>query len=418
MEIVARPLKKVIEEALLDTPVVSVLGPRQVGKSTLAKMISPHRKYITLDDENLLQLAFQDSSGFIQSLPEYVIIDEVQRAPNLMLAIKKSVDENRQPGRFLLTGSANILLMEQIQDSLAGRHEPIYLSPLTNHELAQKSSANSFVNTLLKGLIKPKLNAYNDTFEKLKISVCRGGYPIPLARTEKRASRWFSVYLEDIINRDVPLISEIRNPNALMNLLKLCSARTASLLEINSLANDTKISIETVKTYLATLEKLFLVRTLPAWSPNISKRLIKSPKLHMIDSGMICAMLKITTDDWLKKPDLFGHIIESYTVQQIIAQLSWVDDSIEYYHFRDQKKREVDLVLEQQGSIWGIEMKRATNISDQDYRGLKALANIAGENWKGGVVFYAGDHILPGPLENTFAMPYSVLWDGFEVDAN
>jgi predicted AAA+ superfamily ATPase len=413
LEIYPRPAQKLINEALADTPVVSILGPRQVGKSTLAKIVAPDRDYITLDDENLLKLAREDGPGFIQSLPRYVILDEVQRAPNLMLAIKKSVDEDRLPGRFLLTGSANLMLMEQTQDSLAGRHEPIHLFPLTSHEIASNVPEMTFVNALLEGRFKPQTNAYSGTLEKLKHAVCAGGYPEPLTRSGRRAQRWFTVYLEDIINRDVKAVDEIRNSDALLRLLKLCATRTASLLEINTLAKEVQISADTVKSYIATLEKLFLLRILPAWSTNLGKRLIKSPKLHLIDTGMICAICGLTTDDWLTQANLFGHLIESYAVQQVICQLSWIDDDVHCFHFRDHKKHEVDLVLERGDSIWGIEMKRSTTISEKDYKGLRILANTSGDHWKGGVIFYSGDHIMPTPIKNTFAVPYGALWDGF-----
>ena len=413
MEIYPRPAQKLINEALADTPVVSILGPRQVGKSTLAKIVAPDRTYITLDDENFLKLAREDGQGFIQSLPRFVILDEVQRAPNLMLAIKKSVDEDRQPGRFLLTGSANLMLMEQAQDSLAGRHEPIHLFPLTSHEIASIGPEKTFVSALLDGRFKPQVNAYSATLEKLKHAVCGGGYPEPLTRSGRRAQRWFTVYLEDIISRDLKVVDDIRNSDALLRLLKLCATRSASLLEINSLANEVQISGDTVKSYLAILEKLYLIRILPAWSANLGKRLIKSPKLHLIDTGMICAICGLTTDDWLNQANLFGHLIESYAVQQINCQLSWIDDEVHCYHFRDHKKHEVDLVLEKGDSIWGIEMKRSTTISEKDYKGLRILANTSGEHWKGGVIFYSGDHIMPTPIKNTFAVPYGALWDGF-----
>lgn len=413
MKLYSRPAQKLVNEALADTPVVSILGPRQVGKSTLAKIVAPDRDYITLDDENLLKLAIEDGPGFIQSLPSFVIIDEVQRAPNLMLAIKKSVDEDRRPGRYLLTGSANLMLMEQTQDSLAGRHEPIHLFPLTSHEIASSTPEMAFINALLNGSIKPKINAYSGTLEKLKNAVCAGGYPEPLTRSARRARRWFTVYLEDIINRDLKAVDEIRNPDALLRLLKLCASRTASLLEINTLAKEVQISADTVKSYIAILEKLFLIRMLPAWSTNLGKRLIKSPKIHLIDTGMICAMCGLSADDWLTQADLFGHLIESYSVQQVISQLSWIDDDVHCYHFRDQKKHEVDLVLKRGASIWGLEMKRPTTISEKDYKGLKMLANTSGNHWKGGVIFYSGDHILPTPIKNTFAVPYGILWDGF-----
>lgn len=412
MTIYPRPAKKLIEEALTDTPVVSVVGPRQVGKSTLAKAVAPDRDYLTLDDQNLLRFAQEDSAGFVQSLPRFVIIDEVQRAPELMLAIKKSVDEDRHPGRFLLTGSANLALMEQIQDSLAGRHEPINLYPLTSHELASVHVDKCFVKGLLEEKINPQINAYSNTLDTLKDAVSRGGYPEPLTRTERRAHRWFTVYLEDVINRDVKALGDIRNSEALLRILKLCATRTASLLEINALAREAQISSETVKSYIATLEKLFLVRTLPAWSSNLGKRLIKSPKIHLIDSGMLCALCNINSTDWLTEAKLFGHVIESYTVQQIIAQISWLEEDIKCYHFRDQKKREVDLVLEKGRSVWGVEMKRSTTISDEDFKGLRILASTAADRWKGGVIFYSGDHILQTPIPNTFAVPYGALWDG------
>ncbi len=412
MIIYPRSAQKLVIDALSDTPVVSILGPRQVGKSTLAKIVAPDRLYITLDEQSLLKLALEDGDGFIKSLPQFVVLDEVQRAPNLMLAIKKSIDEDRQPGRFLLTGSANLMLMEQTQDSLAGRHEPIHLFPLTSHEIATKAPEKSFVNALLEGRILAQVNPYQDTLAKLKEAVCMGGYPEPLTRAEKRAHRWFNIYLEDVINRDVKAVDDVRNPGALLKLLKLCATRTASLFEVNSLAKETQIGVSTVKSYMHTLEKLFLLRTLPAWSTNRGKRLIKSPKLHMIDTGMICAICGLTTNDWLAQADFFGHLIESYAVQQVIAQLSWRDDDIHCYHFRDQKKHEVDMVLERGSSVWGIEMKRSSTISDDDYKGLKVLSRTAGEHWQGGVIFYSGEHILPTPIENTFAVPYGALWDG------
>ena len=410
MKIYSRPTYKLIEESLQDTPVVIILGPRQVGKSTLAKTVAPNREYITLDDQNLLKFALEDADGFVASLPEFVIIDEVQRAPNLMLALKKSVDEDRRPGRFLLTGSANLMLIEQVQDSLAGRNEAIKLYPLTSHEIAEVSPNNCFAAKLLSGQIKPKINAYTDTLEQLKIQIIKGGYPEPLTRTDKRARRWFMSYVQDIIQRDVQALADIRNPAALLQLFKLCAARTASLLEVNTLSKETQLSVDTVKSYLSVLDKLFLIRLLPAWSPNLGKRLIKSPKLHLLDSGMISALCNLTPEQWLHEADLFGHIIESYTVQQIIAQFSWMDEDVSFYHYRDQRKREVDLVVEHNRAIWGIEMKRATQITEDDYKGLVALAELAGDNWQGGALFYSGDHILTTPIANTFAVPYSALW--------
>jgi predicted AAA+ superfamily ATPase len=377
-------------------------------------MIAPERQYITLDDENLLKLAIEDGPGFIRSLPPFVIIDEIQRAPNLMLAIKKSVDEDRRPGRFLLTGSANLQLMEQIQESLAGRHEPIYLYPLTSHELSSQPVENSFANALIHNRLQGQISAYQDSLQKLKTAVCRGGYPIPLSRSESRAKKWFEIYINDVIDRDLHNVGNIKNTSALLHLFELCAMRTASLLEVNTLAKECRLSAETVKNYLHILQKLFLIRQLPSWSTNLGKRLIKSPKVHVTDTGIVASICNLSADDWLFKPDLFGHLIESYTVQQIITQCSWLDDDVNVYHYRDQKKREVDLVIEKPRALWGIEMKRASTLTDKDYSGLKELSNLAGKTWMGGAIFYTGDHIMPTPVKNTFAIPYGALWDGYK----
>lgn len=403
-----------IKDALTDTPVVSILGPRQVGKSTLAKALCPQLQYITLDDTNLLKLAIQDSVGFIDSLPEYVVIDEIQRAPQLVLAIKKSVDENRKPGRFLLTGSANLMLMKQIQDSLAGRHEPFHLMPISSHEKHQTQAHNSFVSRLLGGEIKPKVNAYKNSMSKLQNEICDGGFPVPLTRSFTRARKWFSVYIDDVINKDVSYIETIRNPAALHKLMKICAARTASLLVMNTVSNELKITVQTSNEYMAILEKLFLVYQLPAWSSNKAKRLIKSPKMHIIDSGMACAMNNLGKDDWLEQATLFGHIIESYVVQQVKTQLAWQPNDVECYHFRDDKKREVDLVLEQGNNVWGIEVKRASTINDADLKGMDALAQLTGNNWSGGIIFYNGEHILPTRVDKVLAVPFTALWEGVE----
>lgn len=407
-----RHAERNIREVLTDTPVVSIMGPRQVGKTTLSKHIAPERYYVTLDDENLLKTALKDGLGFIQSLPEFVIIDEVQRAPNLMLAIKKSVDENRTPGRFLLTGSANIALLSQVQDSLAGRHEAIHLFPLTSHEIAEQLVHSNFVQGLIEQRITPAVNAYPNTLNELKNKVCRGGFPEPLTRNDKRASRWYNNYAKDLVMRDASTLQEIRQPDALYRLLRLCAARTASLLEVNSLANDAQISVPTTKAYLQVLEKLFLIHQLPSWSSNLNKRLTKSPKIHMVDSGMVCALNALTPDQWLEQASLFGHVLESYVVQQISTQIHWLDDEINCFHFRDNKKKEVDIVLERGNQLWGIEIKRAVTLSNGDLKGMQELKKAAGDKWQGGIVLYSGDHILPTDMPDVLAVPYGVFWHG------
>lgn len=407
-----RPTEELIREALEDTPVVINCGPRQVGKSTLVKGLRPDTSYFTLDDLNLLNFAKEDPQGFIESLPDYSIIDEVQRAPNLVLAIKESVDRDRRPGRFLITGSANLALMQQVQESLAGRNDPTILFPLTATELSQTTKKKGFVDALLNGEVKPKLAAYPDTLERLKAFVCRGGYPEPLTRSVKRSQRWFNIYVNDIITRDAKEVDNIDNTDALISLFKICAHRTASLLESSSMAKEVQLSLNTTKKYIETLEKLFLIRRLPAWTKNPAKRMIKSPKIHVIDSGIACAMSHLSEENWMSHADYFGNLIESFAVQQIIAQLQWLDSNIKVYHYRDQNKNEVDIVIDDGSSIWGVEIKRAKTISNDDFKGLVSLSKDASKIWKGGVVLYSGEHVVKTSHDNIYAVPFGALWEG------
>ncbi|MEA9389875.1 ATP-binding protein [Acerihabitans sp. TG2] len=404
-----RLLTPQILEALQDTPAVCLLGPRQVGKTTLAKRIDPARGYISLDDSTLLNAARLDPTGFIQGLPERVILDEVQRVPELMPALKGAIDANRQPGRFILTGSANLLLLPGVQESLAGRMEVIYLQPLSEQE--KQHTNKSLLQRLIDGEITAKIQGQQRQIQNVAEAVISGGYPEPNTRTPDRARQWYRQYLNAIIQRDVKDIANIRDGNELRRLIELFSLRTGNLLNLSGLAKDLGVQRETVDKYLTILEQLFLVRRLPAWHKNHAKRLVKAAKIHMIDSGLACALRNLKTGDWHNQSDAFGGMLESFVVQQLICQSGWVDNELRFSHYRDKDQIEVDLVIEQGRYVWGVEVKKAASIQAKDGAGLAHLAQQAGSDWQGGIMLYTGNNILPlKHVPNGLAVPMDMLW--------
>lgn len=404
-----RYLQQQVLDALSDTPVVCILGPRQVGKTTLAKQLQPERTYISFDDTSLLDAARFDPVGFVAGLPDQVILDEVQRVPELLSAIKLSVDNDRRPGRFILTGSANLLLLPGVQESLAGRMEVIYLNPLSEQE--KHHSSYSLLEAMISGQLKPVITGIQPPVSGVAEAVVRGGYPEPNTRTEQRAQQWYRQYLNAIIQRDVQDIAKIRDSDELLRLLKLIALRTGNLINISNLMQDIGLQRDTISRYISILERLFLIRTLPAWHHNASKRLIKAPKIHIIDSGLACALTGLKTADWYQPTNSFGGVLESFVVQQLMCQSGWVDNELRFSHYRDKDQVEVDLVIEQGDRLWGVEIKKAASVQAKDARGLARLAEQAGDSWRGGMLLYTGTNTLPlADIPNAFAVPMDRLW--------
>jgi len=397
-----------VQEALADTPVVCLLGPRQVGKSTLAQRIDSDRTYLSLDDSTLLQAARQDAIGFVESLPERVILDEVQRAPELLLAIKSVIDRDRKPGRFLLTGSANLLLLPQIQDSLAGRMEVIYLHPLTEQE--KRLSNTTLLEQLVTGKLAPQMVPDSIPLAPVAEVLCQGGYPEPNQRAPHRARQWYRQYLNAIVQRDVQDIAAINDENGMLRLIELLACRTACLLNVSSLSKKLSLERATVSRYLGILERLFLVHQLPAWHRNHAKRLIKSPKLHLVDTGLAAALAHLTPEQWLTDAERFGALLESHVVEQLIAQAGWLDSELSFYHYRDKDQVEVDLVIERGSEVWGVEVKRSASIQPKDAAGLNRLAEQAGAGFRGGMLIYTGRHCIKLQVPGCFAVPVGMLW--------
>jgi len=408
-EIYPRTVAKVLAEAMADTPVVCILGPRQSGKTTLARSLDPDRRYISLDEQNYLQLALDDPAGFIRGLPDTVTLDEVQRAPGLLIQIKRAVDEDRRPGRFLLTGSANLLFLPQVSDSLAGRMEIVHLHPLTEAE--KERNPGNFLRIFLDGALKPGIGTERDMQTSLAERLTAGGYPEPNRRSASRARRWHRQYLQSLINRDVRDIARIKDSSELARLLELLALRTAELINASEIARGLGLHRETVDNYIAVLERLFLVRRLPAWHNSPGHRLIKTPKIHVCDSGLAATLADLTAADWFEQRERMGHLLESFVVQQIMAQAEWTDSDLRFWHYRDKDGKEVDLVITRGKKTWGIEVKASSAVHRKDVRGLELLAARCGKHFQGGMLLYDGKDVLPLGTQNILAAPISKLWE-------
>ncbi|WP_422135680.1 ATP-binding protein [Endozoicomonas sp. ALD040] len=403
-----RYLQPKIEEALQDTPVVCLLGARQVGKSTLCRKLSSERVYLTFDDASVLQAAKDDPAGFVQNLPEYVTLDEVQRVPELLFAIKAEVDRNRKPGRFLLTGSANLMLLPRVKESLAGRIEILHLHPLTEAE--KESTPPVFLQRLFTQALSASIKGEQKEIHGIAERVCRGGFPEPNTRTPHRARQWFNQYLQTIVQNDIRDIANIRDEDEMLKLAELLSLRTGNLLNTSSIATDLKIRRETTDKYISILEHLFLFYRLPAWHNNAAKRLIKAPKIHIADSGLASRLNRLKAEEWQHYSTPFGPILESFVIQQIRALTEWLDDPVHLSYYRDKDQVEVDLVIEHNRDTYGIEIKKAISIQEKDGEGLRRLADQADKHFKGGVLIYCGNNALPLKTKNCMAVPLDWLW--------
>lgn len=405
-----RYLTSSLRTALSDTPVVCILGPRQCGKTTLARTLEPGHGYLSFDDAATLAFAQSDPVGFVAALPERAILDEIQRVPELLRTLKLAVDRDRRPGRFVLTGSANLLLLPKLGDSLAGRMEVLQLHPLTAAEIARKRGR--FLAELLAGELKPKLSGSSeDEPSAWARRLVAGGFPEAVARTEARARAWHRSYLRTLLERDVQDVARVRDVSAIGRLLELMALRTGELLNVSSLANDLDIRRETVEHYLAVCERLYLVHRLPPWHRNEATRLIKTPKVHLVDSGLAATLAGLGTVDQMARRERFGHLLETYVVQQLMAQAAWTEPDLRFWHYRDKDQVEVDLVITQGRKTWGVEVKSGATATPADGQGLRRLADRAGNDWQGGVLIYAGRSAFPVGGERNMAVPLAWLWE-------
>lgn len=406
---VPRLLAAAIERDLSYMPVVAVIGPRQSGKTTLVQRLTGVRAYVSFDDDPTVRAAALDPGRFVAALPRRVTLDEIQRVPQLLPAIKRSVDRDREPGRFLLTGSANLLLLPRVTESLAGRMAIADLQPLTEAE--KEGSPGQFLGLLLDGALRPRVGGGPaDAGPSLEERLVAGGYPSVLPLTPATTRAWHRQYLRTVIERDVRDVARIRDAGELARLLALLANRKGRLFRAATLAGDVDLHRGTVEHYASVLERLFLVRRLPAWHRSPGRRLIRSPKVHLVDSGLAATLAALTALDLAGNRDLLGHLLESFVVQQLIAQAAWTDPDLEFWHYRDKDQVEVDLVMTRGARTWGFEVKAGVSPSAGDGRGLARLADRCGKDFAAGVLFHTGHDILPLGDRRMLAVPVSELW--------
>ncbi|MDA8140294.1 MAG: ATP-binding protein [Desulfobacteraceae bacterium] len=392
-----------------DTPVVLIHGPRQSGKTTLARLVGDAAgyEYITFDDDVQLAAATADPVRFVADLPQKTILDEVQRVPGLFLALKSAVDRDRQAGRFILTGSANVLLVPKLADSLAGRMQIIRLYPLSQDEIAGKASR--FLDDLFAGRFRKR--GFDRLGPVLAERIAAGGYPAALLRTRAtRRAVWYRDYIETLVQRDVRDLARISALDAIPRLLQLAAGQTARLVNVAEMASAFQLSRPTIRDYVVLLEKIFLLEHLPPWHTNRLSRLIKTPKLHLADTGLAASLLGVDAEHLYTDRTMLGQMLETFVFQELKRQASWNGRPVQFYHFRDKDGVEVDIVLEQAGKVAGIEIKAASTVTKSDFRGLAKLQEIMGDRFVAGVVMYDGESAVSFG-EGLHAVPIRLLWE-------
>jgi hypothetical protein len=395
-----------LREALADTPAVLIHGPRQAGKTTLARLVGEPKgyRYLSFDDEAVLAAARRDPVGFVDGLPARAILDEVQRVPEIFTSLKSAIDARRSAGRFILTGSANVLLVPRLAESLAGRMGLLRLHPLSCCELGRHPPR--FIDTLLAGRFKTRV--FERVGSGLVSLIVAGGYPAALAR---RAA-WYRDYVETQVQRDVRDLSRIHSLDALPRLLAAAAGHTASLINVADLASPFQLTRQTIHDYVTLLERVFLLERLPAWHTNQLSRLIKRPKLHMGDTGVACSLLGVDAKALEADRTLFGPLLETFVFQELRRQASGRALPVEFFHFRDRDDFEVDIIVEQgRSGVAGVEVKSAASVNDADLRGLRKLRDASGPRFRAGVVLYDGTATIPFG-DNLYAVPLRALWEG------
>ena len=405
-----RFIKPRLLEACKDTPLLLLKGARQVGKSTLMQeLISSFKGHaLSFDDPNILTSAKTDPAGFISQLQTPVLLDEVQRAPEVILPLKLRVDKDRTPGQFLLTGSADFHTLPTIAESMAGRMEIRTLWPLSQGEINKKQE--TFLERAFQKNwpqhIPPLLK------EELYSKILKGGYPEVLERNSaERRALWFDSYLEALIQKDIKAISAIEGIESIPNLLMLLASRSANLVNAADIARVLGLNQSSVKRYISLLQAVFIIYKLKPWFSNINTRLAKAPKVYFLDSGLLAHLLRLPLKVGPLPPPYFGQVLENFVVSEILKQCSWQEKKIDAFHFRTQSGIKVDLVLQnREGQLVGIEVKSSSTLSQKDFKGLLSFKEIAKDKFCSGILLYTGESIVPFG-ENLWAVPIQALWE-------
>jgi predicted AAA+ superfamily ATPase len=409
-KLVERSIRPIVAEALSDARAVCVLGARQTGKSTLVKQIAEREHpaaYITLDDDATRRAALEDPTGFVAGLDDRSVIDEVQRAPDLMLAIKARLDTNDAPGQFLLTGSANILTLSTIVDKLPGRVDYVRLWPFSQGEIENRHG--SFIDRLFDR-DPPRVQRAQVGRGAYAERIVTGGFPRAQGRSARIRERFFESYVATVLAHDLEDVARVRRIDGLERLPSVIASRSANLMSTRAIGVDLGIDNKTAASHVRILEELFLVWRLQPWHSNLGSRYIKTPKLYVTDSGLLAHLMNADTGRIVHDAPLAGQVFETFVAMELLRQKEWSRHSPALFHYRDSEQREIDVVMELRGgAIAGVEVKTAATITSKDFAGLRYLRDKLGERFSFGVVLYTGERTLPFG-DRLAAVPLCGLW--------
>ncbi|MCL1983741.1 MAG: ATP-binding protein [Clostridiales bacterium] len=414
MQLIKRNVEAIVKDTMKDTPVTVIQGARQVGKSTLASMVTEDIDHIsvTLDSEETLAAAKENPFEFVSQFQKGImIIDEVQKCPELLNAIKLSVDKDRKPGRFLITGSANILHLRGVNESLAGRAETILLEPFSVGEIM--GTREDFVSTLIQqdALTKLRLAQPLSRAEYAKL-IERGGYPDAYGRTAKRRKAYFKNYISRVLDHDADELSGLVHLDRLQKLFSVLAGNSSKIFVRANVSHLVGIPESSMNGYIRLLEDLRLIHSIPAWGRNYSKRAISKPKIVVSDTGLLCSLHGISSSFIanIENGNELGPLLESFVITEIGKQQAWSSYDYSLFHYRDTDNKEVDLVLElADGRVVAVEIKASSSFSPKDFAGLKAIRNALGSRFHCGIVLYTGTDVHPFG-DRLFAAPISTIW--------
>ncbi|MET0602635.1 MAG: ATP-binding protein [Baekduia sp.] len=407
-----RRLESLIEEGIDDARIVFVAGARQVGKTTLIRKITrpggsrPMRE-LNLDDTVTREAAKSDPAGFVAGLGGPAFIDEIHHAPDLLLELKKAVDADTVPGRFVITGSANVLANKKILDALPGRIDRFTLWPLAQTEI--NAGRINFVDALFAGEPPPVtgaavgLPAYADR-------IVAGGFPEARERRPGRSrSRWFDGYLAGSLERDLKELADVRRADDAEHLLRLLASQTANLFKSEPIGSKLGMDRKTVKSYVGLLRQMHLVHQLPGWRPGLGARESTTPKMYVSDVGLLCHLLGADARRLLADDQVKGKGCETFVINEVLKQTSWAGVETRAYHYQ-RRDEDVDLVLENRaGDIACVEVKTAATLRENDWRWLAKLRDARGSSFRAGVVVASVAQTTPLG-DRLWAVPYSGLW--------